>query len=415
MSKTVRRMSREERGVMARREELHQLSGLNSRLAVLVDRVMRGELEKRRLTRYLTTVQETVRLGTEDMEELYKEQVEELRRKKAVEEARLAEMVARAGVINMDNEELRKRENALDSEIDSQAVQKDKLNLEKKRLKYLISEMEKVRPDEEKRLQQVLEKQCILEGKLAANKEALDKTRIERLETEERLEERKSQVLEEDGEVFKSKKVTVVTEEENGGEVEGGSKVKKLVESFHTGSEIQELHSSVFLSGDLGDELPVLKASLVDEVGARGSLEEEMARAEERLRSLLLQAAGAEEDSSRLRRQLHELEQSLLDGADMQRRKVAARQEDMAEVRARMARLAGEKQALMEVKAGLDLEIAMFHCLVSAEEERLGLTPGPAAPPPADPASEKTPSVQLGQFTSREERVHVQAVQEGRQ
>ena len=57
--------------------------------------------------------------------------MEELRRKKAVEEARLAEMVARAGVINMDNEELRKRENALDSEIDSQAVQKDKLNLEK--------------------------------------------------------------------------------------------------------------------------------------------------------------------------------------------------------------------------------------------------------------------------------------------
>ena len=28
------------------------------------------------------------------------------------------------------------------------------------------------------------------------------------------------------------------------------------------------------------------------------------------------------------------------------------------------------------MKAGLDLEIAMFHCLVSAEEERLGLTPG---------------------------------------
>ena len=47
------------------------------------------------------------------------------------EEARLAEMVARAGQINMDNEDLRKRENALDSEIDSQAVKKEKLNLEK--------------------------------------------------------------------------------------------------------------------------------------------------------------------------------------------------------------------------------------------------------------------------------------------
>ena len=90
----------------------------------------------------------------------------------------------------------------------------------------------------------------------------------------------------------------------------------------------------------------------------------------------------------------------------------------------------------------------MFHCLVSAEEERLGLTPGwwrregeagwrgeenggrgsntctfyhlvlapgPEATPPANPAPVKNPSGQAGQFTSREERKHVQAVQEGRQ
>ena len=31
---------------------------------------------------------------------------------------------------------------------------------------------------------------------------------------------------------------------------------------------------------------------------------------------------------------------------------------------------------LQEVKAGLDLEIGMYHCLVATEEERLGLQPG---------------------------------------
>ena len=31
---------------------------------------------------------------------------------------------------------------------------------------------------------------------------------------------------------------------------------------------------------------------------------------------------------------------------------------------------------MQEVKAGLDLEIGMYHCLVATEEERLGLQPG---------------------------------------
>ena len=31
---------------------------------------------------------------------------------------------------------------------------------------------------------------------------------------------------------------------------------------------------------------------------------------------------------------------------------------------------------LQETKAGLDLEIGMFRCLVATEEERLGLKPG---------------------------------------
>ena len=31
---------------------------------------------------------------------------------------------------------------------------------------------------------------------------------------------------------------------------------------------------------------------------------------------------------------------------------------------------------LQEMKAGLDLEIGMFRCLVASEEERLGLKPG---------------------------------------
>merc|ERR1719507_333971 len=135
-------------------EGLHQLAGLNNRLAFLVDKVMRGELEKRRLTRYLETVNETVRLGTGEMEEIYKQQVEELKRKKEDEEQKVAEMIERAVEINAENDRLRGRDKEVEEENAKHLKEREQLEKERHRLKTLIGEREAKLPAEEMRAQQ---------------------------------------------------------------------------------------------------------------------------------------------------------------------------------------------------------------------------------------------------------------------
>ena len=68
--------------------------------------------------------------------------------------------------------------------------------------------------------------------------ESLERTRQEREEAESRVEERRTEMIEEDGEVVKTTRVTTVTQEEED-DLDMGCPTKRLVESFHAGSEIQ--------------------------------------------------------------------------------------------------------------------------------------------------------------------------------
>merc|ERR1712218_480440 len=97
----------------------------------------------------------------------------------------------------------------------------------------------------------------------------------------------------------------------------------------------------------------------------------------ERIRSLVVQVREKEEEGSKLRRKLREMELSMMAGEEEQGRRLAKGEEKKGEVLARLDQLTKERKQLLEVKAGLDLEIGMYHCLVATEEERLGLQPGP--------------------------------------
>merc|ERR1712098_281166 len=141
-----------------RYEEVKQLTGLNSRLAILVDKVMRCELEKRRLTRYLETVTETVNIGTKDMEEVYKEQAETLKKKKVEEEEKLVEMLEKFGVIKKENDDLKRKKSQLDSELGNKIFLKDKLESDKHYLTVLVGDVEQEGPLERRRLNQAEEK-----------------------------------------------------------------------------------------------------------------------------------------------------------------------------------------------------------------------------------------------------------------
>merc|ERR1719500_206198 len=71
------------------------------------------------------------------------------------------------------------------------------------------------------------------------------------------------------------------------------------------------------------------------------------------------------------------MELEMMAGEEEQGRSLAERDEKKEVVLARLDQLAKDRKQLLEMKAGLDLEIGMFRCLVVSEEERLGLIPGP--------------------------------------
>jgi len=67
----------------------------------------------------------------------------------------------------------------------------------------------------------------------------------------------------------------------------------------------------------------------------------------------------------------------MMAGEEEQTRRLVEREEKKEVVLARLDQLTKDRKQLLEMKAGLDLEIGMFRCLVVSEEERLGLIPGP--------------------------------------
>lgn len=69
---------------------------------------------------------------------------------------------------------------------------------------------------------------------------------------------------------------------------------------------------------------------------------------------------------------VRELEESMSRERDLMRRRLDSKEQEMAEIRARMQQQLDEYQELLDIKLALDMEINAYRKLLEGEEERSG-------------------------------------------